>query len=203
MMSFTRKFRCFFLIVALLLSVFSVSFAETEAVDSVSGAVIDDSLEEVYKEHFDAICAQYADELTAQEKNAASDVFDAIGQINFESEDSLAVRQRVYQISSAEELKAVLTGYFDAHDASYSSDAALDAKIREIFTACGWNLDDYYMTVTRNVSGIPDPVTTTNWYCSFVKKESSEEEETSVAMTIVLYDEDMKVGILSMNADLW
>lgn len=186
-----------------MLSLSAVAFAETEAIDPVSGAVINDSLEEVYKEHFDAICAQYADELTAQEKNAAIEVFDAIGQIHFESEDSLAVRQRVYQISSAEELKAVLTGYFDAHDASYNSDAALDAKIQEIFTACGLNLDDYYMTVTRNVGGIPDPVTTTNWYCSFVKKESSEDEETSVAMRIVLYDEDMKVGIFSMNADLW
>lgn len=186
-----------------MMSLSAVAFAETEAIDPVSGAVIDDSLEEVYKEHFDEICAQYADELTAQEKNAAIDVFDAIGQIHFESEDSLAVRRRVYQISSAAELKAVLTGYFDAHDASYNSDAALDAKIQEIFTACGLNLDDYYMTVTRNVGGIPDPVTTTNWYCSFVKKENSEDEETSVAMRIVLYDEDMKVGIFSMNADLW
>ncbi len=200
-MTLVRKVLILCLVTVLSLS--AVAFAETTAVDPVSGAVIDDSLEEVYKDHFDALCSQYADELTAQEKNAASDVFDAIGQINFESEDSLAVRQRVYQISSAEELKAVLTGYFDAHDASYSSDDALDAKIQEIFTACGWNLDDYYMTVTRNVSGIPDPVTTTNWYCSFVKKESSEEEDASVAMTIVLYDEDMKVGILSMNADRW
>ncbi len=201
MMNFLRRLGCLLFAVALLLS--TGACAETAAIDSVSGVAIDDDLENVYKDHFDALCTQYADELTEQEKVAANAVFDAIGWINFESDDSLAVRQRVYQISSAEELKAVLTGYFDAHDASYHSDAALDAKIQEIFTACGLNLDDYYMTVTRNVGGIPDPVTATNWYCSFVEKASVGEEDASIAMTIVLYDAEMKVGIFSLNADLY
>jgi hypothetical protein len=199
--------------------------AMAEETDSVSGAVMDDSIENVYKDRFEEACNQYADQLSDSEKVFMNKVYDAIGMMHFDSEDSLASRQRIYNIASADDLHAILTGYYDANDADYSSDAALDAKLQEIFTACGLNMDDYYVSVIRNVGGIPAPVTSTNWYCTFTLKteaaaiagddtaeeaseetaeegDEEEEEEENHTITIILYDEDMKVGSFTMNASL-
>ena len=99
-------------------------------IDAVSGAPLDNDIEIVYKEHFDDMVTHYADELTEAELLVSADVYDAIGMIRFDSEDSLAARQRIYGIASADDLHAILTGYFDPNDAAYTADTALDARRR-------------------------------------------------------------------------
>ena len=112
------RFSCLALIFVLLLGLCCVATAEST--DAVSGAPLDNDIEIVYKEHFDDMVTRYADELTEAELLVSADVYDAIGMIRFDSEDSLAARQRIYGIASADDLHAILTGYFDPNDAAYT-----------------------------------------------------------------------------------
>lgn len=197
-----KKFFSALLILTLVFSCWTFASADS---DTISGAPLNDDIEDVYKQHFDAMVSTYAGELSAAETLASSSVFDAIGMIHFDSEDSLAARQRIYDIASAEDLHTILTGYFDPNDATYSSDATLDARIQAIFSVCGLNLDDYYMTVVRNVGGMPEPITGNNWYCTFVPKASAAaeegEEDSAQQFIIILYGEDMTVGAFALNAE--
>ena len=102
------RFSCLALIFVLLLGLCCVATAEST--DAVSGAPLDNDIEIVYKEHFDDMVTRYADELTEAELLVSADVYDAIGMIRFDSEDSLAARQRIYGIASADDLHAILTG---------------------------------------------------------------------------------------------
>lgn len=93
------RFSCLALIFVLLLGLCCAATAEST--DAVSGAPLDNDIEIVYKEHFDDMVTRYADELTEAELLVSADVYDAIGMIRFDSEDSLAARQRIYGIASA------------------------------------------------------------------------------------------------------
>ena len=81
------RFSCLALIFVLLLGLCCVATAEST--DAVSGAPLDNDIEIVYKEHFDDMVTRYADELTEAELLVSADVYDAIGMIRFDSEDSL------------------------------------------------------------------------------------------------------------------
>ena len=152
-----KKFSSVLLAVLLIFSCWTVATAEST--DAVSGAPLDNDIEIVYKEHFDDMVTRYADELTEAELLVSADVYDAIGMIRFDSEDSLAARQRIYGIASADDLHAILTGYFDPNDAAYTADTALDARLQAILAACGLNPEDYDISVIRNLSGMPEPIT--------------------------------------------
>lgn len=102
-----KKFFSLFLAVLLIFSCWTAATAEST--DAVSGAPLDNDIEIVYKEHFDDMVTRYADELTEAELLVSADVYDAIGMIRFDSEDSLAARQRIYGIASADDLHAILT----------------------------------------------------------------------------------------------
>ena len=101
-----KKFFSLFLAVLLIFSCWTAATAES--IDAVSGAPLDNDIEIVYKEHFDDMVTRYADELTEAELLVSADVYDAIGMIRFDSEDSLAARQRIYGIASADDLHAIL-----------------------------------------------------------------------------------------------
>ena len=122
----------------------------------------------------------------------------------FDSEDSLAARQRIYGIASADDLHAILTGYFDPNDAAYTADAALDARLQAILAACGLNPEDYDISVIRNLSGLPEPITGTNWYCTLIRKgvEVAEDETNPYDMVIVLYGDEMTVGAFVLNPEV-
>ena len=173
-------------------------------IDAVSGAPLDNDIEIVYKEHFDDMVTHYADELTEAELLVSADVYDAIGMIRFDSEDSLAARQRIYGIASADDLHAILTGYFDPNDAAYTADTALDARLQAILAACGLNPEDYDISVIRNLSGMPEPITGTNWYCTLIRKgvEVAEDETNPYDMVIVLYGDEMTVGAFVLNPEV-
>ena len=101
------------------------------------------------RELLDDMVTRYADELTEAELLVSADVYDAIGMIRFDSEDSLAARQRIYGIASADDLHAILTGYFDPNDAAYTADTALDARLQAILAACGLNPEIPFALLTR------------------------------------------------------
>ena len=147
---------------------------------------------------------RYADEVAEAELLVSADVYDAIGMIRFDSEDSLAARQRIYGIASADDLHAILTGYFDPNDAAYTADAALDARLQAILAACGLNPEDYDISVIRNLSGMPEPITGTNWYCTLIRKgvEVAEDETNPYDMVIVLYGDEMTVGAFVLNPEV-
>lgn len=197
-----KKFSSVLLAVLLIFSCWTVATAEST--DAVSGAPLDNDIEIVYKEHFDDMVTRYADELTEAELLVSADVYDAIGMIRFDSEDSLAARQRIYGIASADDLHAILTGYFDPNDAAYTADASLDARLQAILVACGLNPEDYDISVIRNLSGMPEPITGTNWYCTLIRKgvEVAEDETNPYDMVIVLYGDEMTVGAFVLNPEV-
>ena len=160
------RFSCLALIFVLLLGLCCVATAEST--DAVSGAPLDNDIEIVYKEHFDDMVTRYADELTEAELLVSADVYDAIGMIRFDSEDSLAARQRIYGIAS------------------------------------GLNPEDYDISVIRNLSGMPEPITGTNWYCTLIRKgvEVAEDETNPYDMVIVLYGDEMTVGAFVLNPEV-
>lgn len=197
-----KEFFSLFLAVLLIFSCWTAATAEST--DAVSGAPLDNDIEIVYKEHFDNMVTRYADELTEAELLVSADVYDAIGMIRFDSEDSLAARQRIYGIASADDLHAILTGYFDPNDAAYTADAALDARLQAILAACGLNPEDYDISVIRNLGGMIEPITGTNWYCTLIRKgvEVAEDETNPYDMVIVLYGDEMTVGAFVLNPEV-
>lgn len=197
-----KKFSSLFLAVLLIFSCWMTATAES--IDTVSGAPLDADIEIVYKEHFDDMVTRYADELSEAELLASNNVYDAIGMIRFDSEDSLAARQRIYGIASADDLHAILTGYFDPNDATYTADAALDARLQAILAACGLNPADYDISGIRNLGGMIEPIAGTNWYCHLIRKgiEVAEDEVSPYDMVIVLYGDEMTVGAFVLNPEI-
>ena len=118
--------------------------------------------------------------------------------------DDMAARQRIYGIASADDLHAILTGYFDPNDAAYTADAALDARLQAILAACGLNPEDYDISVIRNLGGMIEPITETNWYCTLIRKgiEVAEDETNPYDMVIVLYGDEMTVGAFVLNPEV-
>ena len=204
MKALTLQCRCAALLTALLLSIAAAgNAAETAAakLDPVSGEPLDQNIELFYQERFDDLCTQYASQLSDGERYCAGKVYDAIASISFRSDESLASRKRIFDISSAGGLHAILTGFFDPNDAGYASDDAAAQRLNQILSACGVRMEDYYLCVIRNVPGLPEPVAKDNWYCTLTLKEAYSPSGGD-SIVIVLYGGDMKTGAFVMNPDI-
>ncbi len=196
---------CAVLAAILMLGMVTVGIAEkgdTANMDPVSGQPLNADIENVYKDRFEEMCKKYEDQLSEEEKYRSNKVYDAIGSMSFSPDQGVECMQRIFNISSAEDLHGILTGYFDPKDATYVSDDALKSRLEQILTACGLDLADYYLSVTRNVPGLPDPITKDNWYCTLALKEAYSPEEGGDSIILILCGAEMQAVTFIMNADI-
>lgn len=185
------------LLFLLILACSQVSFAST--VDPYTSLEISNGEATLYyMTLFDDACEKYRNELTLAEIYAAIDVYDAIGQLNFDESDE-SLRKHLLSITGADDLKLLLTGFFDAHDFTYHSDNTVVNRIGEILLSIGLDVTDYHISVVRNRHDLPlisqDGDT---WYCK-LGKETGNEQYPYEEIVIVLCDEDYHVFALMIN----
>lgn len=176
-------------------------------VDPVSGQPMDGGLAVYYQQYFDTVYRKYEKELSLNERFAAISVYDAVADIDFEGDADESNRRRIMGLDSLENLKALLTGFYDPKDASYHADEAVEGRIKQILSACGLNREDYCLRVLRNMGALQKaPITDNNRYCVLGHWAEKLPYDASMAgfvddMEIVLYGDGMKVGRFVMNPD--
>ena len=125
-------FTCLLLAFTMLLSLTMSGFAESTIIDPVSGQPVDTHAmsQEVYQEHFDKLFSKYKKELSNQEVFCSTIVFDGISNIDYETEKGIPSRERIWNATTLEDLRGLLTGFFDHSDASYTTDEPVMTKLR-------------------------------------------------------------------------
>lgn len=193
---------CILLTFTFLLSLSAPGFAENTIIDPVSGQPVDDNgmIQIFYQEHFDQLYRKYEKELSGQEIFCSTIVADGIANIDYKTEKGIPLRERILKATTLDDLRGLLTGFFDHGDAAYTADEPVLARLRAIFDACGLKMDDYYFSVTRNQPGLEEPFrpSETTWSCSFLHKE----KEAGIApddIDIILHGDEMAVGRFVMD----
>lgn len=192
-----RKTIVFLMVFISILVLLSASFADT--MDPYSGLEIKTGEATLYyMTTFDNACEEYSAELTSDELYAAIYVYDAIGQLKFdESDDSL--RRHLLSIQCVDDIRILLTGFFDVHDFLYHEDAETFKRIETILSSAGLNINDYHLSVVRNRHGLPLIDQNINsWYCT-LGKETENDQYPFEEIIIVLCDDDQHVFAMLMN----
>ena len=173
------------------------SFADTT--DPYSGLLIANGEATLYyMTLFDNACEEYSAELTSDELYAAIDVYDAIGQLSFDDSDA-SLRQHLLSIKSADDIRLLLTGFFDVNDFTYHEDTATLERVKKILLAAGLNIDDYHLSIVRNRHDLPLVEQNTNsWYCK-LGRDTGDEQVPYEEIVIVLCGEDQHVYAMLMN----
>ena len=193
---------CILLAFTILLSLAVPGFAENTIIDPVSGRPVDDNgrIQLFYQEHFDQLLRKYEKELSGQEIFSNTIVADGIANIDYETEKGIPFRERILKATTLDDLRGLLTGFFDHTDVAYTRDEPVLARLRAIFDACGLNMDDYYYSVERNHPVLDYPFTPREitWSCSFLHKD----KEVGIVpddIDIILHGDEMKVGRFIMD----
>ena len=202
MKRFLFTLTCLLVAFTILLSLTVSGSAENIIIDPVSGQPIDTRAmsQKVYLEHFDKLFSKYEKELSNQEVFCSTIVFDGIANIDYETEKGIPSRERIWNATTLEDLRGLLTGFFDHSDAAYTTDEPVMTKLRAIFEACGLNMDDYYYSVERNRPVLDDPFDPReiSWTCSFLHKDKEVGIDPN-DITILLYRDEMTVGRFIMD----
>lgn len=178
-----------------------------EPIDPISGlSMKTGDLESYYQDHYIKIYEQYKDQLTDAERFADYLVTDAVRDMDFAADTDESNRRRIINLSDLNSLKALLTGFYDPNDASYTDDKALRQRLNDILSACGLNIDDYLLGVLRNVFVEQLPAKEKKWVCHLGHwaDEKTHDEKHAGPITdisIILRGDDMKVVHFVMNPD--
>lgn len=203
---FTLRLLC---ICLMLLSVCFPAPAEQTPmpVDPISGlSMTSGDLEWYYQKHYIQIYDLYKDQLTDAERFADYTVHDAVRDINFAADTDESNRRRIINLSDLAGLKAMLTGFYDSDDASYTDDPAVRKRLSDILSACGLNIDDYLLSVLRNGFVSQLPPKQKNWICHLghwadEKLYDEAHRGPIVDISIILSGDEMQVVHFVMNPD--
>lgn len=180
-----------------------------EAIDPISGlSMTSGDLGWYYQKHYTKILEKFRSQLTDAERFADPTVHDAIDCINFAADTDESNRRRIINLSDLDSLKALLTGFYDPNDASYTDDEAVRKRLSDILSACGLNIDDYLLSVLRNGFVSELPPKEKNWICSLGHwaDEKIYDEAHSGPITdisIILAGDDLKVVHFVMNPEYY
>ncbi len=178
-----------------------------EAIDPISGlSMKTGDLESFYKNHYFKILEKFQSRLTDAERFADPTVHDAIGNINFAADTDESNRRRIINLSDLDSLKALLTGFYDPNDVSYTDDEAVRKRLSDILSACGLNIDDYLLSVLRNGFVSQLPPKQKNWICRLGhwadEKLYDEEHRGPITdISIILSGDEMQVVHFVMNPE--
>ena len=206
-----KQLICLFCLCLMLFSACFPAPAEQkpEAIDPISGlSMTSGDLGWYYQKHYTEIFEKFESQLTDAERFADPTVNDAIDCINFAADTDESNRRRIINLSHLDSLKALLTGFYDPNDASYTDDEAVRKRLSDILSACGLNIDDYLLSVLRNGFVSELPPKEKNWICSLGHwaDEKVYDEAHSGPITdisIILAGDDMKVVHFVMNPEYY